>query len=91
MEKQSEINVEEDEIAKQTEVAIIQGQNDWFQTQLQKHSTKQVGNDTKTYRPMQDNKVSWNKAHGYSHPASDKGTKDTYWEKTGLSTNGSAM
>lgn len=32
MEKQSEINVEEDEIAKQTEVAIMQAQNAWFQT-----------------------------------------------------------
>lgn len=52
MEKQSEINVEEDEIAKQTEVAIMQAQNAWFQTQLEKHSTKQVSNDTKTYRPM---------------------------------------
>lgn len=32
MEKQSDINVEEDEIAKQTEVAIMQAQNAWFQT-----------------------------------------------------------
>lgn len=32
MEKQPEINVEEDEIAKQTEVAIMQAQNAWFQT-----------------------------------------------------------
>lgn len=32
MEKQPEINVDEDEIAKQTEVAIMQAQNAWFQT-----------------------------------------------------------